>query len=186
MVAAKEANLVVSYDLNYRSKLWSPEKARAAQEPLMQHVDVLITTEEDTRDVFGIAEARKSYERLSAEAYDQVARDLEKRFGFKAVAVTLRENPLVWLNSWSAILFAEGELHRAPRYEVEIVDRIGAGDAFSGALIAARLQNRGWPDALRFATAASALKHTIPGDFCLVTSTEVEQLLNGPSLRVSR
>ena len=63
---------------------------------------------------------------------------------------------------------------------------IGAGDAFSGALIAARLQNRGWPDALRFATAASALKHSIPGDFCLVTSTEVEQLVNGPSLRVSR
>ena len=90
------------------------------------------------------------------------------------------------LNSWSAILVADDELHRAPRYEVEVVDRIGAGDAFSGGLIAARLEGRGWDEALRFATAASALKHSIPGDFCLVTRTEVEQLLRGANLRVSR
>jgi 2-dehydro-3-deoxygluconokinase len=186
LAAAKKAGLTVSYDLNYRSKLWSAEKARAVQEPLMQHVDVLITTEEDSRLVFGIAAARDSYEHLSGEEYDAVARELQKRFGFAAIAVTLRENPLVWLNSWSAILLAEGKLHRAPRYEVEIVDRIGAGDAFSGGLIAARLENQSWEQALRFATAASAIKHSIPGDFCLTTKAEVEQLLRGPSLRVSR
>jgi 2-dehydro-3-deoxygluconokinase len=186
LVAAKKAGLTVSYDLNYRGKLWSPDKARTVQEPLMEHVDVLITTEEDTRVVFGIGEARDSYEHLDAEPYDVVARTLQKQFGFKAVAVTLRENPLVLLNSWSAILFADDKLHRAPRYEVEVVDRIGAGDAFSGGLIAARLEGRGWEEALRFATAASALKHSIPGDFCLVTPADVEQLLRGASLRVSR
>src|SRR6266568_8189369 len=148
----------------------------------MEHVDVLITTEEDTRVVFGIGEQRESYEHLSAEPFDEVARGLEKRFGFQAVAVTLRENPLVLLNSWSAILVADGELHRAPRYEVEVVDRIGAGDAFSGGLITARLENRGWDEALRFATAASALKHSIPGDFCIITRAEVEHLLRGASL----
>jgi 2-dehydro-3-deoxygluconokinase len=184
--AAKKAGLTVSYDLNYRSKLWTPEKARAVQEPMMEHVDVLITTEEDTRVVFGIGEARNSYEHLSEEPYDAVARDLQKRFGFGAVAVTLRENPLVLLNSWSAILVADGELHRAPRYEIEVVDRIGAGDAFSGGLIAARLEGRSWDEAVRFATATSALKHSIPGDFCLVTRQEVEHLLKGASLRVSR
>jgi len=183
--AAKKAGLTVSYDLNYRSKLWSPADARAVQEPLMEHVDVLISTEEDTRVVFGIGE-KESYEHLSAEPYDEVARSLEKKFGFTAVAITLRENPLVLLNSWSAILIAGGELHRAPRYEVEVVDRIGAGDAFSGGLIAARLENQSWEDALRFATAASALKHSIPGDFCLVTRAEVDQLLGGASLRVAR
>ncbi len=186
LIAAKNAGLTVSYDLNYRGKLWSAEKARAVQEPLMEHVDVLITTEEDTRVVFGIGEARDSYEHLNAEPYDEVARSLQKRFGFQAVAVTLRENPLVLLNSWSAILVADGELHRAPRYEVEVVDRIGAGDAFSGGLITARLENRGWDEALRFATAASALKHSIPGDFCIITRAEVEHLLRGASLRVSR
>jgi len=81
---------------------------------------------------------------------------------------------------------AGGAVHRAPRYEVEVVDRIGAGDAFSAGLIVSRLENRGWDEAVRFAIAASALKHSIPGDFCLVTRAEVEQLLRGASLRVSR
>ena len=186
LMAAKSAGLMVSYDLNYRGKLWSPKKARAVQEPLMEYVDVLITTEEDTRVVFGIGESASTYEHLSSEPYDQVALALADRFKFEAVAVTLRENPLVLLNSWSAIVAVGGELFRAPRYEVEIVDRIGAGDAFSGGLIVARLEKRGWDEAVRIATAASALKHSIPGDFCLVTRAEVDQLLRGPSLRVSR
>jgi 2-dehydro-3-deoxygluconokinase len=187
LVAAKKAGLTVSYDLNYRSKLWSAEKARAVQEPLMEHVDVLITTEEDTRVVFGIgADKSESYDRVDAESYAQVARTLEERFDLSAVAVTLRENPRVLLNTWSAIVVAEGNVHRAPRYEVEVVDRIGAGDAFSAGLIVSRLENRHWEEAVRFATATSALKHSIPGDFCLVTRTEVEQLLRGASLRVSR
>lgn len=193
LVAAKKAGLTVSYDLNYRSKLWSAEKARAVQEPIMEHVDVLITTEEDTRVVFGIgaetrdaAEAKDGYELVDTESYAQVALTLEKRFDFRAVAVTLRQNPRVLLNSWSAIVAAEGKIHRAPQYEVEVVDRIGAGDAFSAGLIVSRLENRGWDDAVRFATATSALKHSIPGDFCLVTRGEVEQLLRGVRLRVSR
>ncbi len=187
LVAAKKAGLTVSYDLNYRSKLWSAEKARAVQEPLMEHVDILMTTEEDTRVVFGIGgDKSESYDRVDAESYAQVARTLEERFDLRAVAVTLRENPRVLLNTWSAIVVAEGTVHRAPRYEVEVVDRIGAGDAFSAGLIVSRLEDRGWDDAVRFATATSALKHSIPGDFCLVTRSDVDQLLRGASLRVSR
>ena len=187
LAAAKKAGLIVSYDLNYRSKLWSAEKARAVQEPLMEHVEVLITTEEDTRVVFGIgADTADTYDRVDAESYAQTAIALGKRFDFRAVAITLRENPRVLLNTWSAIVAADGKIHRAPRYEVEVVDRIGAGDAFSAGLIVSRLANRGWDEAIRFATAISALKHTIPGDFCLVTRSEVDQLLRGASLRVSR
>jgi 2-dehydro-3-deoxygluconokinase len=187
LIAAKKAGLTVSYDLNYRSKLWSTQHARAVQEPLMDHVDILITTEEDTRLVFGIgAESKDTYEQVDAEPFAHVARSLEKKFKLRAVAVTLRENPRVLLNSWSAIVAAGGEIHRAPRYEVEVVDRIGAGDAFSGGLIVSRLENRGWDDTVSFATAVSALKHSIPGDFCLVTRGEVDQLLRGASLRVSR
>ena len=185
MIAAKKAGLTVSYDLNYRGKLWTPEKARAVQEPLMEHVDVLITTEEDTRVVFGMG-AGDTQKQARAEPYVEIARALEKKFDFSAVAVTLRENPLVLRNSWSAIVTSQGESYRAPSYEVEIIDRIGAGDAFSAGLIVSRLENRGWDDAVRFATAASALKHSIPGDFCLVTRSEVDQLLRGKSLRVSR
>jgi len=186
LAAARKAGLTVSYDLNYRSKLWSREKARAVQEPLMEHVDVLITTEEDARVVFGVGAVEDNYLNVDTEANAEAARTLEKRFALSAVAITLRENPRVMLNTWSALVAADGAVHTAPRYEVEVVDRIGAGDAFSAGLIASRLENRAWDDAVRFATATSALKHSIPGDFCLVTRGEVDQLLRGASLRVSR
>ena len=185
--AAKRAGLTVSYDLNYRRKLWKPDTARTVQEPLMRYVDVLITTEEDTRVVFGMGgRGKDGYDHVDPDAYANIARDLIDRFNLSAVAITLRENPRVLLNTWSAVLVAERKTFRAPQYEVEVIDRIGAGDAFSGGLIAARLANRNWDDSLRFATAASALKHSIPGDFCLISREEVEQLLKGGSLRVSR
>ena len=166
LVAARKAGLTVSYDLNYRSKLWSAKQARAAQEPLLEHVDLLITTAEDARVVFG----------LGAESHDT----LQKRFDLSAVVITFGEGP------HAAIALADGKLHTAPRYEVEVVDRIGAGDAFSGGLIVSRLEQRGWDDAVRFAAATAALKHRIPGDFCLVTRDEVDQHLRDASVRVSR
>ena len=185
--AAKKAGLTVSYDLNYRRKLWKPEEARAVQEPLMRYVDVLITTEEDTRVVFNLGgRTQQTYDKLDPNIYADVAHELIRRFNLSAAAITLRENPRVLLNSWSALLVTEGKVCRAPKFEVEVVDRIGAGDAFSGGLIAMRLQNRNWDDSLHFATAASALKHSVPGDFCLVSRDEVEQLLRGGSLRVAR
>ena len=153
LAAAKRAGLTVSYDLNYRAKLWSAQQACTVQEPLMEYVDVLIAGEEDARVIFG-AESAES---------------LAKRFEIGAVAITLRDNPC------SATIAADGKVHSAPRVEVETVDPIGAGDAFCGGLIVSRLENRSWGDALRFATATAALKHTIPGDFCLVSRNDVEQ-----------
>jgi 2-dehydro-3-deoxygluconokinase len=164
LAAAKKAGLTVSYDLNYRAKLWDAKQARTVQEPLMEYVDVLIASEEDARVIFG-AESAES---------------LAKRFDIGAVAITLRDNPR------SATVAAEGEIYSAPRFEVRSLDPIGAGDAFTGGLIVSRLEHRGWDEAVRFATATAALKHTIPGDFCLVTRNEVEQLLRGASVRVSR
>jgi 2-dehydro-3-deoxygluconokinase len=155
LVAAKAAGLTVSYDLNYRAKLWSAKQACAAQEPLMQHVDLLIAGEEDARVIFGAESAAA----------------LAQRFEIGAVAITLRDNPC------SAMIAADGKVYSAPRLEVESVDPIGAGDAFCGGLIVSRLEGRGWDDAVRFATATAALKHTIPGDFCLVTRSQVEELL---------
>ena len=185
--AAKRGGLTVSYDLNYRRKLWRPDIARSVQEPLMRFVDILITTEEDTRVVFGIGgRGHQSYDLIDPEAYASVARELIDRFNLSGAAITLRENPRVLLNTWSAVLVADRKTYRAPRYEVEVIDRIGAGDAFSGGLIASRLANKNWEDSLRFATAASALKHSIPGDFCLVSREEVEEVLKGGSLRVAR
>lgn len=157
LVAAKKAGLTVSYDLNYRANLWSVERARTVQEPFMEmgHVDVLIAGEEDARVVFGATSAQS----------------LAQQFTIGAVVITLRDNPC------SATVAVDGTTHSVPRVEVQSVDPIGAGDAFCGGLIVSRLEHRGWDEAVRFATATAALKHTIPGDFCLVTRAEVEELV---------
>jgi len=188
--AAKQAGLTVSYDLNYRGKLWSPEEARAVQEPLMPFVDVLITTEEDTSVVFKIkAEGKseaKGFTTVSAEPYQEVARKLQEKFQFKAVAITLRENPLVWRNTWSAIAYADGKFYDDVKYELEIVDRLGGGDAFSAGFIYGRLAKQSYEAAVRYGNAFSALKHTNPSDFNWTTLQEVENLLKGAGLRVAR
>jgi 2-dehydro-3-deoxygluconokinase len=188
--AAKEAGVTVSYDLNYRGKLWSPEKAQAVQEPMMEHVDVLITTEEDTNVVFKIKAEGKTDERgftqVSAESYKEVARRLHEKFRFKAVAITLRENPLVWRNTWTAVAYAEGKFYDDVKYDLEIVDRIGGGDSFSAGFIYGCLVKKSFEAAVRYGNAFSALKHSTPGDFNWATLAEVESLLKGASLRVAR
>jgi 2-dehydro-3-deoxygluconokinase len=168
--AAKAVGLTVSYDLNFRGKLWSAERARAVQEPLMRNVDVLIASEETARLVFGTSEAEQFH----------------KRFGVKAIAMTVRGHERVWLDSWSAHISADGATHRAPFYQVEVVDGIGAGDAFVSGLVYGQLKHASWDAAVRYGTALAALKHTVPGDFSQATLGEVEQLLKGTNLRVSR
>jgi 2-dehydro-3-deoxygluconokinase len=173
--AARAGRVKTSIDLNYRAKLWTQAEAGRWMTELMQLCDVLITTEEDAERVFGI----------SGKDYEEVAAQLAHRFPLEAVAVTLRDNPLVWKNTWTAIGFQAGKVYRTRSYEVEIVDRLGAGDSFAAGLIHGILGGdlqRG----LDFGVAASALKHSIPGDFAWVTAAEVEALLKGPGLRISR
>lgn len=190
LLAAKQAGLTVSYDLNYRGKLWSPDKAQSVQEPLMEYVDVLITTEEDTNVVFKIKAKDKSSEKtfaeVSADPYKEVALRLQEKFHFKAVAITLRENPLVWRNTWTAIAYADGKFYNDVKYELEIVDRLGGGDSFSAGFIYGRLVKDSYQAALRYGNAFSALKHSMPSDFNWATLAEVEGLLKGSGLRVAR
>jgi 2-dehydro-3-deoxygluconokinase len=189
--AAKEQGTLVSYDLNYRSKLWTPAQARAIQEPLMQYVDLLITTEEDTKVVFGI-EAPKADERFTnvdAAGYRLVSKQLVEKFGFNAVAITLRQNKSVWFNDWWGLYYdaPSQTFFEAPRYQLEIVDRVGAGDSFAGGLLSALLlKPTDYDHAIRFAVATSALKHTLPGDFAIIERGEVEALMKGGGLRINR
>ncbi len=173
--AAKAAGLKVSIDLNYRARLWTQAEARAAMTSLMEDTDVLITTEEDTERVFGI----------TGKDYEEVAKALAGRFGFEAVAITLRETPSVWRNTWTAIVYAGGEVHRAPVFDVELVDRVGAGDSFSGGFLFGYLKE-GPEAAVRYGVGVSALKQTNPGDLCWATRDEVERVLKGGSLRIVR
>jgi 2-dehydro-3-deoxygluconokinase len=175
MKAAKEAGCLVSYDLNYRKKLWSPADAKKCQEPLMKLVDIITTTEEDTGIVFGIRE----------ENYQKVAEALARTFGFKAVAITLREDLSVWKNNWTAIAYADGKIYSDRTYPVEIVDRVGAGDSFTAGFIYGYLKG-GAEQGVKYGNALSALKHTIPGDFNWSTLEEVEAQIKGAGLRISR
>jgi len=191
--AARDAGVTVSYDLNYRGKLWSPDQAQAVQEPMMDYVDVLITTEEDTDVVFKIGASLKSgapetqgFTKVAAETYKRIAQRLQEKFRFKAVAITLRENPLVWRNTWTAICYADGRFYEDVKYDLEIVDRVGGGDSFSAGFIYGRLVKESYEAAVRYGNAFSALKHTNPGDFSWATLAEVESLLKGTSLRVAR
>jgi 2-dehydro-3-deoxygluconokinase len=173
--AARAAGVKTSMDLNYRAKLWTPEQAGKCMTELMPLTNVLITTEEDTERVFGI----------KGKDYEDVAAQTARRFGLDAVAITLRENPLVWKNAWTAIAYQAGKILKTRTYEVEIVDRLGAGDSFAAGLIHGLLDGD-LQQGLDFGVAASAIKHTIPGDFAWITRDEVEALLKGPGLRISR
>ena len=189
--AAKTAGLTVSCDLNYRKNLWSREKAGQVMAGLMEHVDVCIANEEDAGDVFGIKaeSADITGGKLSHEGYKDVAKKLADRFGFSFVAITLRESLSANDNNWAAMLHEckSGDYFFSKKYAVHIVDRVGGGDSFGAGLIYAMLNNIPAQDALEFAVAASALKHSIEGDFNQVSVGEVKKLAGGDaSGRVQR
>jgi 2-dehydro-3-deoxygluconokinase len=174
--AAKKAGCSVSYDLNYRKKLWSPANAKKIQEPMMADVDFLITTEEDTNVVFGIQE----------KDYEKVAEKLAQTFKLKGVAITLREDLSVWRNNWTAIAYYEGKIYRDRKYEVEIVDRVGAGDSFTAGFLYGWIGFKDVGKGVRYGNAFAALKQTLPGDFNWSTLEEAEAQLKGAGLRISR
>ena len=178
---AKEHGLTVSCDLNYRGKLWSKEKAGKVMAELCQYVDVCIANEEDADDVFGIKASSTDVTtgKLNREGYIEVAQKLTERFGFKKVAITLRESLSANDNNWSAMLYTDGQAYFSKKYALRIVDRVGGGDSFGGGLIYSCVNGFDPQATIEFAVAASALKHSIEGDFNLVTVDEVNKLAGG-------
>lgn len=187
--AAKRLGLTVSCDLNYRKKLWSRDKAGRVMAGIMPLVDVAVGNEEDAESVFGIRAGSSAVEhgRLDHARYVDVARQLHERFGCAQVAITLRESFSASRNGWSGMLWRPQAACFARRYELDIVDRVGAGDSFAAGLVCAMLDGKGQQEAVEFAVAASALKHSIQGDYNLVGRAEVEALAGGDgSGRVQR
>lgn len=185
--AAKAAGLTVSCDLNYRNKLWTKDKARSVMTNLMKYVDVCISNEEDAYDVFGIsAGSDVTSGKLDHSAYESVAKQLKDKFGFKYVAITLRTSLSANDNKWAGMLY-DGKAYLSKEYTMHIVDRVGGGDSFGGGLIYAMLNSYEPQAAIEFAVAASCLKHSIEGDYNLVSVDEVKKLAGGDaSGRVQR
>ena len=186
---AKAKGVKISCDLNYRGKLWTRAQAREAMTELCQYVDVCISNEEDAKDVFGIESDATDITagELNKEGYKSVARQLMESFGFEKVAITLRESKSAFDNDWSAMLYDGENYCFSKLYHLHIIDRIGGGDSFGGGLIYALLNGYDTQSAVEFAVAASALKHSIEGDYNMVTVAEVQKLAGGDgSGRVQR
>lgn len=186
---AKKRNIKISCDLNFRKKLWSKEKAGTVMSELCQYIDYCIANEEDAKDVFGIeADNTDIYTgKIDREGYVSVAKKLTDRFGFKGVAITLRESLSANDNNWSAMLYTDGKAYFSKKYAMHIVDRVGGGDSFGGGLIYSLLNNYDPQKTIEFAVAASCLKHSIEGDYNMVSKKEVETLAGGDaSGRVQR
>ncbi|MBQ2769001.1 MAG: sugar kinase [Clostridia bacterium] len=186
---AKEKNIVISCDLNFRKKLWSKEKAGQVMGKLCSYIDYCIANEEDAKDVFGIeADNTDIYGgKLDKEGYISVAKKLTERFDFKGVAITLRESKSANDNDWSGMLYTDGKAYFSKKYSMHIVDRVGGGDSFGGGLIYSLLNGKEPQAAIEFAVAASCLKHSIEGDYNMVSVAEVMNLAGGDgSGRVQR
>jgi 2-dehydro-3-deoxygluconokinase len=178
---AKKYGVKISCDLNYRGKLWTREQAREAMTKLCEYVDVCIANEEDAKDVFGIeAENTDIYGgKLNHEGYVSVAKKLKDTFGFEKVAITLRTSISANDNNWAGMLYDGENAYFSKSYALHIVDRVGGGDSFGAGLIYALLNGKDTQGAIEFAVAASALKHSIEGDYNRVSVSEVEKLAGG-------
>lgn len=183
--AARSKGITVSCDLNYRKNLWKWGKTASEIMPeLVQYCDIILGNEEDAEKVFGIKPEGTDVTggHVSAAKYESVCVTLMKKFpAAKKVIITLRGSINADHNTWSGVLYDGKKLYQAPEYQItHIVDRVGGGDSFMGGLIYGLLTFPGNDQkALDFAVAASCLKHTIHGDYNLVTVTEVEQLMKG-------
>jgi 2-dehydro-3-deoxygluconokinase len=175
MHAARAAGVRVSFDLNYRAKLWPKERAAEVMGRLLPQVDVLIASEADADHLFGVTGAD----------FTEVAEGLVRRFGVTTVVGTRREANLVWRNRFAAVGYSKGQTCESAWYVVEIVDRLGAGDALAAGVIHG-LMDGDLKAGLDYGAALGALKHTIPGDLPWLTKEEVEAAIGGQGLRIKR
>src|SRR5688572_389618 len=187
--AAKAKGITTSIDLNYRKKLWTKDKAREVMSRLCQYVDVCIGNEEDADTTLGfkVKDTDVTKGELNLEGFKDVFRQMKEKFGFKFIASSLRESHSASDNGWSALVYDGKEFYHTKQYNVRIIDRVGSGDSFASGLIYGLVTGMPMNEAAEFGVAASALKHTIPGDLNHATLSEVMELMKGDaSGRVQR
>ena len=179
--AAKAKGITTSIDLNYRKKLWSKEKAREVMTRLCQYVDVCIGNEEDAETTLGFKSKGTDVTKgeLNLDGYKDVFQQMKEKFGFKYIASTLRESYSASDNGWSALVYNGKDFYHSKKYEVRIVDRVGSGDSFASGFIYGLVSGMEMKDAAEFGVAASALKHTIPGDINHATLNDIKGLMKG-------
>ncbi len=177
---AKEKNVLVSCDLNYRARLWSKEEANKVMTEYMKYTDILIANEEDAEKVFGISSGSDVESgNIDIEGYKKVAEELFNRHHLKLVASHLRESRTATDNGWQVILYDGKTFALSKKYNIHVLDRVGAGDAFVAGLIYSYLDNKSLQEIAEFAAASGCLKHSVHGDFNIVSTAEIENLAKG-------
>ena len=190
--AAKAKGVKVSCDLNFRKKLWTSEKAQRVMSNLMQYVDICIGNEEDAEKVLGFKPGNTDVTsgELELAGYKDIFEQMVAKFNFEYVISSLRVSHSASDNGWSACIYSRDtkEFYHSREYRITpIVDRVGGGDSFAGGTICGFMDGKDFKSALEFGVAASALKHTIPGDFNMVSRADVDNLAGGDgSGRVQR
>lgn len=187
--AAKARGITTSIDLNFRKKLWSKEKAREVMTVLCEFVDVCIGNEEDADLCLGFKAADTDVTKgeLNLDGFKDVFQQMKAKFGFKFIASSLRESYSASDNGWSALVYDGTDYYHTKEYKVRIVDRVGSGDSFASGLIYGLVTGLPMKEAAEFGVAASAIKHTIPGDLNHATLSDVRDLMGGDgSGRVQR
>lgn len=184
LIAAKRHGVKVSVDLNFRKKLWTSEKAQRVMTHLMKYVDVCIGNEEDADLVLGFKPGNSNVTsgELNLADYQSIFEQMVEKFNFEYCISSLRVSHSASDNGWSACIYArdDKEFYHSREYHIHpIVDRVGGGDSFAAGVICKMAEGADFKEALEFGVAASALKHTIPGDFNLVSRKEVESLAGG-------
>jgi 2-dehydro-3-deoxygluconokinase len=191
-IIAKKMGVKISCDLNFRAKMWTEKEAQSVMIPLMEYVNVCIANEEDAEKSLGFRAADTNVEKgqIDQDGYFLLAQTLKQKYSFDSVAITLRASYSATKNGWSALLLDNKDCsipYRSKKYDIEIIDRVGGGDSFASGLIYGLLNKSNTQEALDFAVAASCLKHSIPGDFNLISVDEIEKLMkSGGSGRVER
>ncbi len=188
--AAHEAGVVTSYDLNFRSKLWSAKEANAATQKLIPYIKVLIGNEEDFIKVLGmkIEGVKEDFRGLEVDSYKRMVEQVVKKYpSVEGIGTTLREVVSGLVNHWSAIFWSEGKFYESRKYEnLEIEDRVGGGDGFAGGVIYGLLAGKGPQEAVEYGAAHGALAQSTRGDTSMVTLEEVEHVVKGGSARIKR
>lgn len=192
MQAARRAGAVVSFDLNYREKLWKAqggvERAPSVFSRIVENVDVLVGNEEDLQKALGVAgpEAGKGSALDTAAFFDTIERVVERFPNVKVVATTLREVHTTNRHTWSAVAWFEGEQVTAPTCQLDVLDRVGGGDGFASGLIYGMLAGESPEQCVRLGWAHGALITTFPGDTTMATVDDVRAFAKGGSARIQR
>ena len=186
--AAKKNNVTVSFDVNYRSKLWSKETAGESVRKILPYADVVIANENQIAEVVGIKAPYPAPENdgYSPESNEYMAKELMRIYGAKAVALTARRTVSSEVNTLRAMLVTDGETAFSREYRINIVDRVGSGDAFAAGIVHSLKKGKNALQSVEYAVAAAVLAHSTEGDYMLCSEEEVMSLVKNGSAKVQR